>query len=153
MRRDCKESLLQRQPLTFDIFVTLPSPPPRAVANITITRRHNVLALFQAHAEQALARGEAPKGLEQAFAASIHVSASMWSQVKASRPIGDKLARQIEVHAGKPGGWLDEAHASTAPSKTEAAFLALALAAYRASSREERRVLTAALLDAQAQKS
>ena len=62
--------------------------------NITLTRRHNVLALFQAYAEKALAAGTAPKGLEQAFAATLQISPSMWSQIKSSRPIGDKLARQ-----------------------------------------------------------
>jgi hypothetical protein len=111
------------------------------VANITINRRQNLLALFQAFAERAMAKGDSPKGLEQKFAESIHVSASMWSQIKSSRPVGDKLARQIEAHANKAGGWLDEAHASTVPSKTEEAFLALALAAYRAISRNEKRTL------------
>jgi hypothetical protein len=66
------------------------------VANTTITRRQNALALFQAYAEKALASGASPKGLEQTFAATLQISPSMWSQIKSSRPIGDKLARQIE---------------------------------------------------------
>jgi hypothetical protein len=37
----------------------------------------------------------------------------MWSQIKSSRPIGDKLARQIEKHCGKVAGWLDEERAAS----------------------------------------
>ena len=86
----------------------------------TVFRRRNVLALFQAYAESAVATGAAPKGLEQAFAAHVEISPSMWSQIKSSRPIGDKLARQIEQH-----------------------FLALALQAWRASNAEGRKALKA----------
>jgi len=89
------------------------------VSNITITRRQNALALFKAYAEKALAAGAAPKGLEQAFAASVEISASMWSQIKSSRPIGDKLARQIEKHHRKPMGWLDEERLVESPSAAE----------------------------------
>src|SRR6185295_13516914 len=81
---------------------------PRHLSNITTNRRRNALALFQSYAETAIARGAAPKGLEQTFAASLQISPSMWSQIKSSRPIGDKLARQIEQHGAKPAGWLDE---------------------------------------------
>ena len=83
-----------------------------AVANLTIVRRQNAIALFQAYAEQALSSGLAPKGLEQSFAAEVQISPSMWSQIKSSRPIGDKLARQIERHCGKAAGWLDEERSS-----------------------------------------
>ena len=65
----------------------------------------------------------------------------MWSQIKSSRPIGDKLARQIERHCGKPAGWLDEARTSDQPSATERAFMALALAAWRAANAAQRRAL------------
>ena len=109
--------------------------------NITAVRRQNALALFQAYAEQALGAGEAPKGLEQAFAAAIQVSPSMWSQIKSSRPIGDKLARQIESHCGKAAGWLDVAQAAPAPTPAEKAFLELALQAWRSTNSEGRRLL------------
>jgi hypothetical protein len=108
-------------------------------------RRINALALFQAHAERALASGAPPKGLEQAFAAALEISPSMWSQIKSSRPIGDKLARQIERHCGKPKGWLDAARDSETPSPAERAFLALALAAHRATDAAGRRALRAQL--------
>jgi hypothetical protein len=117
-------------------FVPTPVSDP-----LTITRRRNALALFQAFAEKALAAGAPPKGLEQAFAAQLQVSPSMWSQLKSSRPIGDKLARQIETHCGRPQGWLDEPQADPTPSPAEAAFLALALAAYRATNAAGRKAL------------
>jgi hypothetical protein len=111
------------------------------LSNITLTRRQNVLALFQAYAERALAAGEAPKGLEQSFAATLQISPSMWSQIKAARPIGDKLARQIEAACGKPGGWLDEVRKGGAPTPAEAEFLELALAAWRSTNSAGRKAL------------
>ena len=112
-----------------------------AVANITLTRRQNVLALFQAYAEKALAAGTAPKGLEQAFAATLQISPSMWSQIKSARAIGDKLAHQIEALSGKPAGWLDELRKDAAPTPAEAAFVELALAAWRATNGAGRKAL------------
>ncbi|MBI5718852.1 MAG: hypothetical protein HZC37_14325 [Burkholderiales bacterium] len=109
--------------------------------NLTVTRRQNAAALFQDFAEKSLAAGAAPKGLEQAFAAQLQISPSMWSQVKSSRPIGDKLARQIEALCGRPAGWLDEARTSSAPTAAETAFMELALAAYRATNSTGRRDL------------
>ena len=111
------------------------------VANTTITRRQNALALFQAYAEKALASGAPPKGLEQMFAATLEISPSMWSQIKSSRPIGDKLARQIEQHHGKPTGWLDEARESDSVAPAEKAFLDLALKAWRATNSSGRKAL------------
>ncbi len=111
------------------------------VANTTITRRQNALALFQAYAEKALASGAPPKGLEQMFAATLEISPSMWSQIKSSRPIGDKLARQIEQHHGKPAGWLDEARESDSVAPAEKAFLDLALKAWRATNTAGRKAL------------
>ena len=113
------------------------------IENITILRRRNTAALFQAFAERSLADGTSPKGLEQAFAARLQISPSMWSQIKSSRPIGDKLARQIERLSDKPMGWLDEAQAESHPSDAERAFLDLALAAYRATNAKGRSALRA----------
>lgn len=111
------------------------------MSNITLNRRLNALSLFQEHAEQALAAGAPPKGLEQAFAARLQISPSMWSQIKSSRPIGDKLARQIESLCGRPAGWLDELRKDTGPTPAETAFLELALAAYRATNSAGRKAL------------
>ena len=115
------------------------------MVNTTVTRRLNALALFQAYAEQALAAGASPKGLEQAFAATLEISPSMWSQIKSSRPIGDKLARQIEQHHGKPVGWLDEAREDTAPTAAERALQDLALSAWRSTNSAGRKALRAHL--------
>ena len=111
------------------------------VTNTTLTRRQNALALFQAYAEKALAAGAPPKGLEQTFAATLQISPSMWSQIKSSRPIGDKLARQIEQHRGKPTGWLDEARESDSVAPAEKGFLDLALKAWRATNSSGRKAL------------
>ena len=108
-----------------------------------MTRRRNALALFHGYAERALADGAAPKGLEQAFAASLQISPSMWSQIKSARPIGDKLARQFEALCGKPKGWLDESHDSAPMTDAERAFLDLALRAWRATNSAGRRQLRA----------
>ncbi len=109
----------------------------------TASRRRNVLALFQTWAESAVAAGAAPKGLEQAFAAHVEISPSMWSQIKSARPIGDKLARQIEQHCGKPAGWLDEERAAVGLTPGEQQFLALALQAWRAVNSDGRKTLKA----------
>jgi hypothetical protein len=109
--------------------------------NPTLLRRQNALALFQAYAERALAAGAAPKGLEQSFAATLEISPSMWSQIKSSRPIGDKLARQIEQHCRQPAGWLDEERVSAGVSPAEQQFLALALEAWRATNSDGRKAL------------
>ena len=111
------------------------------MANITLVRRQNVLALFQTFAEKSLAAGATPKGLEQSFAAQLEISPSMWSQIKGSRPIGDTLARQIERHCGQAPGWLDQERAQAVPDPAEERFLALARAAWRAANAEEKREL------------
>lgn len=121
--------------------------PPRPVPNITLTRRQNALALFQEYAEKSLAAGVPPKGLEQSFAAKLQVSPSMWSQIKSARPIGDKLARQVEAACGRPAGWLDEARKEAVPSAAETAFLELALAAWRSTNSAGRKALREQLKD------
>src|SRR6185503_12383266 len=104
-------------------------------------RRINALALFQTYAERALADGSPPKGLEQAFAQALQVSPSMWSQIKSSRPIGDKLARQIEAACSQPGGWLDELHEAPGLTAGEQQFVELALKAFRATNAGGRKQL------------
>jgi hypothetical protein len=86
------------------------------VWNITLTRRQNALA--QDTAEKAPASGTSRKGLDQSFAATLQISPSMWSQIKSSRPIGDKLAREIGAACGKPACWLDELGNCSAPPAT-----------------------------------
>lgn len=111
------------------------------MSNITVTRRQNVLNLFQQFAEEQMRAGVAPKGLEQAFAQKLQVSPSMWSQIKSNRPIGDKLARQIEAACRQSGGWLDEERASQGLTAGEQQFLALALKAWRGTNAAGRKKL------------
>lgn len=113
--------------------------------NITLTRRQNALALFQAYAAARLAAGEPAKGLEQSFAAELQISPSMWSQIKASRPISDKLARQIEHHTAQPDGWLDATHGPALPDPAEERFVELARSAWRASNARAKRDLARCL--------
>jgi hypothetical protein len=109
--------------------------------NTTINRRQNVLSLFQLYAEEQMRAGVPPKGMEQSFAQKLQMSPSMWSQIKSSRPIGDKLARQIEAACGKPQGWLDQEHAPQGLSAAEQQFIALALKAWRATNADGRKRL------------
>lgn len=111
------------------------------MVNTTLVRRQNVLAIYQDYAKRALAHGLAAKGLEQAFAATLQISPSLWSQLKSSRPIGDKLARQIERSSKKALGWLDQPHGPPIPSIAEQRFLDLARHAWRAAKHDERKQL------------
>ena len=112
---------------------------PESIATL---RRVNATALFQRFVAQRIAAGDPPKGLEAAFAATLEMSPSTWNMAKTgARPIGDRLARQIEGHCGVPAGWLDEAREPDGPSAGEQQFLSLALKAYRATNAEGRRQL------------
>jgi len=115
--------------------------------NITLLRRQNVLTLFQRFAEEQMRHGSAPKGMEQLFAQSLQISPSMWSQIKSSRPIGDKLARQVEAACGQPAGWLDEAHEPQGLTPSELQFLSLALKAWRATNADGRKRLRQQMKD------
>jgi hypothetical protein len=111
------------------------------VPNITVIRRHNAQALFQDYAAAQIAAGQPVKGLEQAFAAYLEISPSMWSQIKSSRPISDKLARQIESHTRQPPGWLDTSHGAEQHDAAQQRFLELALAAWHTSNAQAKREL------------
>lgn len=58
-----------------------------------------------------------------------------------ARPIGDKLARQIEHHCDKPVGWIDEEREPTGLTPAEQQFQALALETYRATDSNGRKRL------------
>jgi hypothetical protein len=111
------------------------------VPHITVIRRHNVLALFQEYAAAKITVGEPAKGLEQAFAAQLQISPSMWSQIKSSRPISDKLARQIESHTQRPAQWLDGPRGAQGPDAAEERFIELARSAWRHSNAAAKREL------------
>lgn len=112
------------------------------MSSITTIRRVNAVALFQAFAEERIAAGVAPKGLESAWAEKIEVSGATWSMAKSgARPIGDKLARQIEQHCGKATRWLDEAREPAGLTPGEQQFLSLALKVYRETNSDGRKRL------------
>lgn len=117
--------------------------------NITVIRRHNAQALFQEYAAQKIAAGEPAKGMEQAFAAALEISPSMWSQIKSGRPISDKLARQIESHTGRPAGWLDAPHGAGQPDAAEERFVELARTVWRRSNAQGKRELMRTMRDIQ----
>jgi hypothetical protein len=112
----------------------------------THLRRTNVQHAFRAFAEEKLAAGTAPKGLEQAFAEHLQIKPALWSMAKSgARPIGDKLARQIESALGKPAGWLDEERSEPMLTSAEQHAMALALEAYRRTNAAGRRQLLSLL--------
>jgi len=112
------------------------------VSSISTFRRLNAIALFQTFAEERIAAGDPPKGLESNWASKIEVSGATWSMAKSgARPIGDKLARQIEQHCGKEPGWLDEEREPAGLSPGEQQFLALALKKYRETNSDGRKRL------------
>lgn len=109
---------------------------------INTVRRQNALSLFQVFAEERIAAGDQPKGLEGAFAEMLGISSATWSMAKSGkRPIGDKLARQMEHCAGKPPGWLDEERQVEGLTQAEQQFLAAALKAYRDTNSDGRKQL------------
>ncbi len=108
-------------------------------------RLRNLLALHQAFVARMVSQGVAPSGLERAFAASIEISASLWSQIKSGRTVGDALAKQVENKAGKTAGWLDEVHEETASDPMEEKFIEACRKAWRASDKQGRSVLKKAI--------
>lgn len=118
-------------------------------------RRRNVLALYQQFAAERLAKNPHALGLERDFAKSLEISPSTWSMMKGgtdgARPIGDKIARQVEQHAGKPHGWLDEPHDDQCQADpAEEHFLELAQRAWRSTTAKGRRELLRAVKAASA---
>ena len=140
-----KDSSLSRQEDATIFFAASSLDIATPVPNTTINRRNNVLTLFQRYAEEQMRAGIAPKGLEQAFAQTLQISPSMWSQIKSSRPIGDKLARQIESACRQEAGWLDASRASEGLTAGEQQFLALALKAWRGTNADGRKRLKASM--------
>ena len=104
-------------------------------------RLRNLLTLHRAFVARMVSQGVAPSGLERAFAASIEISASLWSQIKGGRTVGEALAKQIESKAGKTVGWLDQVHEETATDPMEEKFIEACRKAWRASDKQGRSAL------------
>jgi hypothetical protein len=110
--------------------------------NTTLTRRRNLVVLLGEFVKEQVDMGVPPKGLEQAFAAKLQISPSLLSQIKKARPIGDKLARQIEVACGVELGSLDRPIDLPAePNAAELAFVDAARSLWRRSNGKQRRTL------------
>jgi hypothetical protein len=117
---------------------------------LSVIRRLNLETLRHDFQTAQIAAGAKAFGLEAAFARQLEISPSQLSQMRKASPIGEKLARQIEHHCGKPKGWLDEDHGGAeVPTPAEEHFLALAREAWRAANakgkRELRRLLEQAI--------
>lgn len=139
----CKSDLQRRQLRRESDFDSRCFSHTPHVPNITKTRRANVLSLYQAFVKKRVAAGDMPLGLERSFAKTLEISASMWSQIKKTRSISDKMARQIEHHTRQPDGWLDVPHADAQelPDAAEEHFLRLATSAWRDANAKGKREL------------
>lgn len=108
----------------------------------TNNRRRSLDVLYRRFAEQHLAQGGHLKGVDNLFADALGVSASTLSMAKSgARPIGDKLAAQIESRMGLESGWLSEDRPEEGLSPAEQSFVAIALQAYRSVGSDQRRQL------------
>lgn len=143
MRMQCKESLQCSSSVKQKYFqrLLLNNKPTQEESNITLTRRARLHVLLQEFVQTQAAQGVPPKGLEQSFAAVLQVGPSLLSQIKKSRPISDKLARQIEAACHVPIGWLDQPVENTGPDPAEEAFVELARRAWRAANAKQKREL------------
>lgn len=120
--------------------IHMPDQPP-IISNPSKTRRENLYRLLREFTEQQLAQGVPAKGIEQAFAARVEMSPSTLSQLKSSRNISDKVAAQMEKHAGKPPGWMDRPQDDLSVTPAEAAFIKLAQDAWRMTDAKGRRAM------------
>jgi len=134
--------------------------------SLSIIRRRNALRLFHEFADdyrktvdgalvEATGEGgstgataQRPQGVEAAFAQRLQIKPSSWSMARnGTRPIGDKLARQIEAACMKPTGWLDEPREDEQLTESEQRFLATALQAWRSTNADGRKQLRQLLKD------
>lgn len=120
----------------------------QATQHITVTRRARLHVLLGEFVQAQAAQGLPPKGLEQSFAAVLQVAPSLLSQIKKSRPISDKLARQIESACRVPHGWLDQPLDAFGPDKAEEAFIEQARMTWRRANAKQKRALRKSLQDA-----
>ncbi len=96
-----------------------PLSPAQALAQV---RLDNALALFEEFVRASAQHADAAtlRGLEGRFAEKLQIQPSYWSQIKSrSRQIGERLARQFELHCRKPNGWMDQSHAGVAAAAPE----------------------------------
>ena len=114
-------------------------------ADTHVNRRLNLLHLLREFAQERLVSTGETAGTDALFAQTIGLSASGLSQIKTHRPIGSKVARQIEAHLGLEPLWLDAARQHpTAISPQQQKFERLARRLWsEGSARQKREAITA----------
>lgn len=108
---------------------------------MTVTRRNNLALLLTEFTEAHLRNGGNAKGVMGEFAKQVQLSGSALSQHRSHRPIGDKVARQIESGCGKEPGWLDRERPHELETDAERKFIELARKAWRSSNARGKRAL------------
>lgn len=123
------------------------NPSTSITTDHTAARRGNLIVLMREYVEQYKADTDAKdfRGVEQAFARHIGVSPSVLSQLKKSRAISNKLARQIENIFKRPLYWMDQP--SQEPSSAELAFVAMAREVWLAQNAQGKRSLAKVVRD------
>jgi len=110
-------------------------------------RRHNLLTLYTAFVSDAQKADPAASlaGLDKAFAARIQIANSSFSSYKSgARPMGGRIARQIESLLSLERGWMDLAHTDNPQPEQDAElhrFLKLATRAFRRATPAQRAML------------
>lgn len=112
--------------------------------SFNIIRRTNLLKLYADFVSVSQQADPAASivGLDRAFSAKIQIANTSFSSMKSgSRPVGPKLARQIESACQKEAGWLDEPHdaieQADEPDNLQA-FIKLATRAYKRAGAQDR---------------
>lgn len=112
-----------------------------------VDRRHNLLALYSQFITECHANDPSASlaGLDKAFAAKIQIAGSSLSSYKSgARPIGPRIARQIESLLSLDPFWMDQPRAVEQPSQDGvelSRFLKLAERAFLRSSPTQREML------------
>lgn len=112
-----------------------------------VFRRRNLLALYSLFVTESHAKDPSASlaGLDKAFATRIQIAGSSLSSYKSgARPIGPRIARQIESLLSLEPLWMDQPHEEEQPSQDGvelSRFLKLAERAFRRSSQTQREML------------
>lgn len=115
--------------------------------SVHVIRRRNLIALYTEFANKSLVSAASPNliGVDKAFAQSIQIANSSWSLYKSgARPIGPRIARQVESILGRERGWLDQPQEEPDASSDDAgltAFLTVATNFYNTASPRQREMV------------
>ncbi len=112
-----------------------------------VTRRQNLASLFSTFVAQAQTANPTASlsGLDKAFAARIQIANSSFSSYRTgNRPMGARIARQMEAVMGLESGWMDIEHGADASDDDVELnrFVKLATRAYKRASPMHRQMLS-----------